>query len=99
VQLQYLEVPKGPWDVIVMDFSIGLPRTRRDKDAVWVVGDWLSKVPHFYSFRTIDSASDLVPILVCDIARLHGVPITTTSDSDAKFVLKFRENLQCALGT
>jgi hypothetical protein len=96
VQLQYLEVPKGPWDVIVMDFAIGLPCTRRDKDAV---GDWLSKVPHFYSFHTTDSASDSAPIHVCDIVRLHGVPITTTSDSDAKFVLKFRENLQCSLGT
>jgi hypothetical protein len=37
--LQSLEVPEWPWDDIAMDFVVGLPRTRRGKDAFWVVVD------------------------------------------------------------
>jgi hypothetical protein len=97
--LQSLEVPEWPWDDIAMDFVVGLPRTRRGKDAVWVVVDRLSKVAHFIPIRTTDSASDLAPVYVREIVRLHGVPKTITSDRDAKFVSKFWESLQSALGT
>jgi len=57
-----------------MDFVVGLPRTRKGKDAVWVVVNRLSKVAHFIPIRTTDSASDLAPIYVREILRLHGAP-------------------------
>jgi hypothetical protein len=49
-----------------------------------------------YSFRTTDSASDLAPIRMREIVRLHGIPKTTTFDRDAKFLLKFWERLHYA---
>jgi hypothetical protein len=97
--LQSLEVPEWPWDDIAMPFVVGLPHTQRGKVAVWVIVNRLSKVSHFIPIHTIDSASDLAPIFVREIVRLHGVPKTITSDRDAKIVSKFWGSCQCALGT
>jgi transposase InsO family protein len=82
-----------------MDFVVGLPRTPKGKEVIWVVVDRLSKVAHFIPIRTTNSASDLAPIYVREIVRLHGVPKTIVSDRDAKFVSKFWESLHSALGT
>ncbi|WVZ94709.1 hypothetical protein U9M48_040573 [Paspalum notatum var. saurae] len=45
-KLQPLDVPLWPWDDIAMDFVVGLPRTPKRKDAIWVVVDRLSKEDH-----------------------------------------------------
>jgi len=82
-----------------MDFVVGLPRTPKGKDSIWVVVDRLSKVAHFIPIRSTNSASDLAPIYMKEIVRLHGVTHTIVSDRDAKFVSKFWESLQSALGT
>ena len=36
---------------ITMDFVVGLPRTRADYDAVWVIMDRLTKSTHFLAVR------------------------------------------------
>ena len=82
-----------------MDFVVGLPRTPKGRYAIWVVVDRLSKVAHFIPYHSTNSASDLAPIYMREIVRLHGVPKTIVSDRDAKFVSKFWESLQSALGT
>ncbi|WVZ80145.1 hypothetical protein U9M48_027644, partial [Paspalum notatum var. saurae] len=66
-KLQSLDVPLWPWEDIAMDFVVGLPRTPKGKDAIWVVVDRLSKVAHFIPYRSTNSASDLVPIYVREI--------------------------------
>ena len=96
--LQPLEVPVWPWDDISIDFVVGLPRTQRGKDAIWVIVDRFNKSAHFIPIRTTNMASDLGPIFAREIVRLHGVPKTIISDRDAKFVSKFWESLQSALG-
>jgi hypothetical protein len=62
----------SPWEDIAMDFVVGLPRTPKGRDAIWVVVDRLSKVAHFIPYRSTNSASDLDPIYKCEIVRLHG---------------------------
>ena len=42
-KLQSLEVPLWPWDDVTMDFVVGLPRTPKGKDSIWIVVDRLSK--------------------------------------------------------
>jgi hypothetical protein len=98
-KLQSLEVPIWSWDDIAMDFVIGLPRSPKGRDAIWVVINHLSKVVYFIPIRSNSSASDLAPIYMREIVRLHGVPRTIVSDGDAKFISKLWSSLQEALDT
>ena len=42
-KIQPLPIPVWKWDKITMDFVTGLPRTRRQHDAIWVIVDRLKK--------------------------------------------------------
>nr|GFB69035.1 retrotransposon protein, putative, Ty3-gypsy subclass [Tanacetum cinerariifolium] len=49
--LQPLDIPVWKWDEISIDFIIGLSRTQRKHDAIWVVVDRLTKSAHFLPIR------------------------------------------------
>jgi hypothetical protein len=72
--LKPLEIPEWKWENIAMDFVVGLPRSPRGKDAIWVVIDRLTKVAHFIPMKQTSSAADLVPLYIKEVVRLHGVP-------------------------
>jgi hypothetical protein len=97
--LKPLEIPEWKWEHITMDFVVGLPRSPRGRDAIWVVVDRLTKSAHFIPMKTTNLALDLVPLYMKEVVRLHGVPKSIFSDRDSKFVSKFWESLHSALGT
>jgi hypothetical protein len=97
--LKPLEILEWKWEHITMDFVVGLPRSPRGRDAIWVVVDCLTKPAHFIPMKTTNSASKLVPLYMKEVVTLHGMPKSIVSDRDSKFVSKFWESLHCALGT
>ena len=82
-----------------MDFVIGLPRTQRQYDAIWVIVDRLTKSAHFLPVNVEDSLEKLAKLYVDEIVRLHGVPVSIVSDRDPRFTSRFWPSLQTVLGT
>ena len=81
-----------------MDFVTGLPITRRQQDAIWVIVDRLMKSAHFLLVSNDDPLDKLAQLYVEEIVRLHGVPISIVSDRDPRFTSRFLFSLQDAIG-
>ena len=84
---------------ITMDFVSGFPRTARGHNAVWVIVDRLSKSAHFLGMKSMDTTETLSQLYIREIVRLHGVPLFIVSDRDSRFVARFWQSLQQAMGT
>jgi hypothetical protein len=97
--MQPLQVPKGKWEEIAMDFIVGLPRTQSGYDSIWIIVDRLTKVAHFIPVKTTYSGPQLAELYISRIVCLHRVPKKVVSERGTQFTLMFWERLHETLDT
>jgi hypothetical protein len=78
---------------------VGLPRTQRGYDSIWLIVDRLTKVAHFIPIKTTYTGPQLAELYISRIVCLHGVPKKIVSDIGTKFTLKFWEGLHESMDT
>ncbi|WVZ80995.1 hypothetical protein U9M48_028423 [Paspalum notatum var. saurae] len=97
--LQPLKVLEWKWEEITMDFIVGLPRTQKGYNSIWVVVDRLTKVAHFIPVNTTYSGARLAELYISRIVCLHGVHKKIISDRGSQFTSHFWEQLHDSLDT
>jgi len=82
-----------------MDFIVGLSRTQKGYNSIWVVVDRLTNVAHFIPMNTTYSGARLEELYISRIVCLHGVPKKIISDRGSQFTSRFWEQLHDSLDT
>jgi hypothetical protein len=97
--LKPLDVPVWKWECISMDFIVGLPRSPKGHDSIWVIVDRLTKVAHFVPVKVDYHVEKLVDLYIEHILRLHGAPVSIVSDRGTQWTSRFWQSLHKSIGT
>ena len=93
-----IKVPTWKWDAINMDFVVGLLKTMRQHDSVWVIVDMMTMSTHFIPVKSTYRAEDYSRIYIDEIVIWHGIPLSIISDRGAQFTSHFWRSFQKILG-
>ena len=72
-----------------MDIVVGLLKTRRQHDSIWVIVDRLTKSAHFIHLNCTDRADNYARLYIDEIVRWHGIPFNISSYRGAQFTSNF----------
>ena len=71
--LQEIHVSTLKLEDINMDFVVGLPRTQKQYDFIWVIVDRLTKSAHFIPVKATYSLEDYARIFIYEIMCCRGI--------------------------
>jgi len=97
--LQPQDIPVWKWEDISMDFIVGLPRSQKGHDSIWVIVDRLTKVAHFILMKIAYTTDKLADLYIDNILHLHGAPKTIVSDRGPQFIANFWKSFHKDVGT
>ena len=87
--LKEIHIPNCKWEGINMDFVVGLPRTQKSYDSIWVVVDRLTKSARFIPVKSTYATKDYARIFIDEIVCRHGILLSLISDRGAQFTSMF----------
>ena len=96
-KLMPIPVPEECWQVVTMDFIVGLPESD-GFDAIMTVVDKLSKRAKYAATFTTAEAPEIARLFFDTVVHHHGLPKVIISDRDPKFTSKFWKSLMAILG-
>ena len=96
--LQELPLPEWKWERITMDFVVGLPKTQKGHDSIWVIVDRLTKSAHFLAVKTTYTVAQYAQMYLDSIVALHGVPASIVFDRGPQFTSRFWQRTSGSLG-
>jgi hypothetical protein len=82
-----------------MDFIVGLPRTSRGYNSIWVIVDRLTKSTHFIPVAMTYRVRQYAELYISHVVRYHSIPKTIISDRGSIFMAHFWEQLHECLDT
>jgi hypothetical protein len=97
--LQPHDVSMSKWEVMSMDFVVGLLLTSHRHNAILLIVDKLTKSAHFILVRDTYDVTDVACVFVSEFIHLHEIPKNIISDRDSRFTSRFWTSLQSVLGT
>ena len=98
-KIQSLDVPEWKWESISMDFIVGLPKSKKGNNMLWVIVDRLTKSAHFIPMKDTWNKVELAKAYQHHVLKLHGTPKIIGYDRDSRFISHFWQELQDSLGT
>lgn len=96
-KLMPIPIPNECWEVVSMDFVVGLPASN-GFDAILTVVDKLSKRAKYIPTHTTADAEDVARSFFDGVVRHHGLPQVIISDRDPKFTSTFWKSLMNQMG-
>jgi hypothetical protein len=102
-KLQPLVVPNEPWEGIVFDLIVKLPKLREplsgvQYDSIWVLSDYLTKYTYFIPYKEKSGLMELAYIVIRTMIANHGVSCYIVSNRAKSYVFKFWKALTSRLG-
>ena len=84
-----LPVPQAPGIAMSIDFILGLLRTQRGKDSIFVVVSKFFEMAHFIAYTKTNYIIQVAELYIKEVMSLYTIPRSIVFDRDAKFLGHF----------
>ena len=93
--LQLLSIPEWKWEMITMDFVLGLPRGKKGNYAIGVIMDRLTKSSLFIPVKMTDSVNKLTKICVNKVEALWSSSINCFRQKPKVYFMSLAKHIMC----